>query len=131
VRASFERWVQGSGSPFELLLPDAEWSIVGSSPQSKTYRGTQSFLDEVIHPFNARLRSPLVPTVRGIFADGDAVITLFDAAAVATDGVPYKNTYTWYFWLADSKVFKAVAFFDTRHFDDFWMRVTPDAERLR
>jgi hypothetical protein len=35
--------------------------------------------ERLIRPFNARLRTPLVPTVRDIFADGDAVITLFDA----------------------------------------------------
>jgi ketosteroid isomerase-like protein len=67
-------------------------------------------LDEVIHPFNARLRTPLVPTVRDIFADGDTVLTLFDAA----DGLPYRNTYTWYFWMTNGKVVKAIAFFDTR-----------------
>jgi uncharacterized protein len=125
VRASFERWIHGTGSPFELLLPEAEWTIVGSSPLSKTYQGTKAFLDEVIHPFNARLRTPLVPTVRDVFADGDTVITLFDAAAVAADGIGYQNTYTWYFWLRDGKVLRAVAFFDTRHFDEFWQRVTP------
>ena len=125
VRASFERWSHGSGSPFELLIPEAEWTIVGSSPLSKTYQGTKAFLDEVIHPFNARLRTPLVPTVRDIFADGDAVITLFDAAAIAADGIGYRNTYTWYFWLRDEKVFRAIAFFDTRHFDEFWQRVQP------
>jgi uncharacterized protein len=38
-----------------------------------------------------------VPTVRDIFADGDTVITLFDAAAIAADRVGYGNTYTWYF----------------------------------
>jgi uncharacterized protein len=123
VLASFERWSRGSGSPFELLRPDASWTIVGSSPLSKTYQGTQSFLDEVIHPFNARMRTPLMPEVREIFSDGDAVITLFDASATATDGVPYRNTYTWYFWIRDDKVFKAIAFFDTRHFDELWQRV--------
>ena len=54
VRESFERWAHGTGSPFELLLPDVEWTIVGSSPLSKTYHGVSSFMDEVIHPFNAR-----------------------------------------------------------------------------
>ena len=97
VQASFQRWVDGSGSPFELLMPEAQWTIVGSSPLSKTYRGTQAFLDEVIHPFNARMRTPLKPLVREIFADGDAVISLFDAPATAVDGLPYRNTYTWYF----------------------------------
>ena len=58
VQASFDRWSAGTGSPFELLEPDAEWTIVGSSPLSKTYR-RQDFLDEVIHPFNARMATPL------------------------------------------------------------------------
>lgn len=30
----------------------------------------QQFLDEVINPFNARLATPLVPTVRGIYGLG-------------------------------------------------------------
>jgi len=50
VRASFDRWAKGTGTPFELISPDAEWTIVGSSPLSKTYHPIQSFLDEVIHP---------------------------------------------------------------------------------
>jgi ketosteroid isomerase-like protein len=65
VRAGFERWAQGTGSPFELHLPDAQWTIVGSSPLSKTYHGVRSLLDEVIPPSDARMRTPLVPTGRG------------------------------------------------------------------
>jgi uncharacterized protein len=125
VQASFDRWRDGTGGPFELLAPEAEWTIVGSSPLSRTYNSRQDFLDEVIHPFNARMTKPLVPTVRGIFADGDMVIILFDAAATARDGVPYRNTYTWYFQMKDGKVVRAIAFFDTRDFDDFWKRVSP------
>jgi ketosteroid isomerase-like protein len=125
VEASFDRWHAGSGSPFELLAPEAEWTIVGSSPLSRTYPNRQVFLDEVIHPFNARMATPLVPTVRGIYADGDMVIALFDAAAIAKDGQPYRNTYTWYFRMNDAKVVSALAFFDTREFDEFWNRVSP------
>ncbi len=51
VRTSFERWAQGTGSPFELLLPDARWTIVGASPLSRMYHGVRSFLDEVIRPY--------------------------------------------------------------------------------
>jgi ketosteroid isomerase-like protein len=126
VLASFDRWRDGTGGPFELLAPDAEWTIVGSSPLSRTYHNRQEFLDKVIHPFNARMATPLVPTVRGIYADGDMVIILFDAAATANDGVPYRNTYTWYFQVKDESVVKAIAFFDTREFDLFWSRVSPN-----
>ena len=127
VQASFERWKNGTGGPFELLAPDAEWTIVGSSPLSKTYHSKQEFIDQVIGPFNARMAKPLVPTVRGIYSDGDMVIIFFDGAATAKDGVPYHNTYTWYFQMKDSKVINAIAFFDTREFDEFWNRVSPTA----
>ena len=53
------------------------------------------------------------------------VITLFDAEATVKDGKPYRNTYTWYFQMRDAKVFKAIAFFDNRDFDEFWNRVSP------
>jgi ketosteroid isomerase-like protein len=126
VEASFERWRLGTGGPFELLDPEAEWTIVGSSPLSKTYR-RQEFLDQVIGPFNARMAKPLVPAVRGIYADGDMVIILFDGVATTKDDRPYRNTYTWYFQMKDAKVVKAIAFFDTREFDEFWERVSPTA----
>ena len=125
VQASFHRWRDGTGGPFELLVPDAEWTIVGTSPLSKTYHSRQEFLDTVITPFNARMMKPLVPSVRGIFADGDMVIILFDAAATAKDGLPYRNTYTWYFQMKGGRVIRAIAFFDTREFDEFWTRVSP------
>ena len=126
VQASFDRWKSATGGPFELLALDAEWTIVGSSPLSRTYHSKQAFLDEVINPFNARMSTPLVPTVRGIYADGDTVIILFDAEATVRDGRPYHNTYTWYFQMTDGQVAKAIAFFDTRDFDEFWNRVSPE-----
>jgi ketosteroid isomerase-like protein len=92
---------------------------------SKTYRSKQDFIDTVIAPFNARMAKPLVPSVRGLYADGDMVIILFDGAGTARDGEPYRNTYTWYFRMQQGKVVNAVAFFDTRDFDAFWTRVSP------
>lgn len=127
VQASFDRWHAGTGSPFELLAEEADWTIVGSSPLSKTYPNRAAFLGEVIGPFNARMATRLIPSVRGIYADGDMVIAFFDATATTNDGQPYHNTYTWYFCMRDGKVVSAVAFFDTREFDEFWNRVTPAA----
>jgi uncharacterized protein len=128
VQASFDRWRSGTGGPFELLDPAAEWTIVGSSPLSKTYHSRQEFLDNVITPLNARMMTPLVPSVRGIFADADMVIILFHATAIAIDGIPYRNTYTWYFQMKEAKVIKAIAFFDMRDFDKLWTRVSPTEE---
>jgi len=124
VQASFEHWVAGTGSPFDLLEPTASWTIVGSSPLSRTY-DTRQFLDEVIKPFNARMKARLIPTVRGLYADEDTVVIFFDANATAKDGKAYHNTYTWYFKLQQQRVVNVTAFFDTRDFDEFWNRVAP------
>lgn len=125
VQAGFEKWRKGTGSVFEILAPDAKWTIVGNSPMSKTYQNRQEFLDQVINPFNARLSSRLVPTVRGIYADGDVGVVLFDGDGTALDGKPYKNTYSWYLQMEDRQIVNVVAFFDTIEFTDFWTRVSP------
>ena len=78
IQASFQAWRDGTGRVFDLLAPNAKWTAVGNSPIEGTYHSRQQFLDEVIDPFNARLASRLIPTVRGIYADGDMVVALFD-----------------------------------------------------
>jgi uncharacterized protein len=125
IQASFDDWAAGTGGPFALLAADATWTIVGNSPVSRTFRSRQEFIDVVIEPFNARLESPLVPTVRALYTDRDMVIAFFDAAGVAKDGKPYNNTYTWYLRMRDGAIVEVVAFFDTIEFTDFWTRVSP------
>ncbi|HEY4710290.1 MAG TPA: nuclear transport factor 2 family protein [Candidatus Acidoferrales bacterium] len=125
VQAGFEKWRDGTGSVFEFLAPDAKWTIIGNCPVSRTYQSRQEFLEVVIKPFNARLSSRLVPTVRGIYADGDMVVVLFDGRGTARDGRPYENTYSWYLHMTGGQIVDVVAFFDTIEFTDFWTRVSP------
>lgn len=127
VHAAFERWRMGTGGPFELLEDETTWTIVGSSPFSKTYQSKKHFMDEVIGPFNARLTRPLVPTVRRLYADGDTVVALFDGEALAKDGIVYRNTYAWFLQMNNGRIVNSTAFFDTRIFDEFWNRVPPTA----
>ncbi len=126
IQAGFDAWRDGTGgNVFDLLAPDATWTIVGNSPVSRTFTSKQEFLDIVITPFNARLSSRLVPTVRGIYADGDMVIVLWDGEGIARDGKPYTNTYTWYMQMRAGQVVNVIAFFDTVEFNDFWARIDP------
>jgi ketosteroid isomerase-like protein len=63
---------------------------------------------------------------RGIYADGDMVIALFDAEGTARDGKPYRNTYSWYMRMRGGVIVEVVAFFDTIEFTDFWRRIKPE-----
>ncbi|MBF2084145.1 nuclear transport factor 2 family protein [Thermoleptolyngbya sp. C42_A2020_037] len=124
VRQSFDGWRNGTGNVFDLLAPEATWTITGTGATVGTYR-KQELLDQVVNPTSARLSSPIVPTVRGIWADGDMVIVLWDGAAIARDGQPYHNTYTWFFRMQDGKAVEAIAFLDMQEFNDLWARVSP------
>jgi ketosteroid isomerase-like protein len=128
VAAAFERWRTGTGTVFELLAPDARWEIVGHSTVSGTYYGKEAFMTQVIEPFGRRVSRPLIPSVRKIYADGDSVVALFDGESIATDGVPYRNTYAWFLRMRDDKIVDAVAFYDSVDFNEFWSRVAPKAD---
>lgn len=125
VEAGFDKWRRATGSIFDLLASDAKWTIVGLSTVSGTYHSKRDFMDMVIVPFNARLSTPLVPTVRAVYADGDMVIVLWDGAGIAKDGKPYENTYSWYLKMRDGKIVSATAFYDSIAFNDLWKRVRP------
>lgn len=125
VLAGFEAWKAGTGSPYDLLADDVQWTIVGHSLASKTYPSREAFMSEVIRPFNARMKVGLKPTIRNIYTDGDTVIVFFDASGTARDGKTYANTYAWFLELRNGKIVKASAFFDSVVFNDFWQRVTP------
>lgn len=125
VQAGFDAWTAGTGSPFELLANDASWTIVGNSDAAATYPSKEAFLQQVIRPFNARMKEGIKPSIRGLYADGEAVIIFFDAAGTARDGKPYTNTYAWFFDMRDGKVIRAHAFFDSLPFNGLWRRLQP------
>jgi len=127
IQASFDRWRAGTGGPFELLTADATWTITGNSIVARKYATRDDFMDTVIKPFNARLSKPLVPTIRNLYADGETIIALFDAEAMASDGTPYRNTYAWFMKMKEGKIVEVTAFFDALEFDGFWKRVKPRA----
>ncbi|HSI41811.1 MAG TPA: nuclear transport factor 2 family protein, partial [Xanthobacteraceae bacterium] len=69
--------------------------------------------------------TPLTPTIRRLYAEGDTVIAFFDATGTAHDGKPYANTYAWILEVRGARIVRAYAFFDAIAFDDFWRRVPP------
>ena len=123
VESGFKAWAAGTGSPYDLLAENANWTIVGNSLAAKSYPSKEAFMAEVIRPFNARMKSRLIPSVRTLYADGDTVVAFFDAAGAALDGKPYTNTYAWILDMKDGRIVRAHAFFDSIAFDDLWRRV--------
>lgn len=125
VQAKFDAWAAGTGSPFDLLADEANWTIEGNSAASRRYPTKAAFMAEVIRPFNARMAAGIKPAVRSITAQDDRVVIFFDARGEARDGKPYVNTYAWFFRMTDGRVVEANAFYDAIAFNDLWSRVPP------
>jgi ketosteroid isomerase-like protein len=129
VTAAFEAW-RDKGQPIGDLFADRmTWRIENSSLAAGDYADKADFFARVLTPFGARFAGSAEPfrpvNLRSILADGDTVVVLFEGRGVAKGGVVYENTYAWFLRLEDGLVVEGTAFFDGRHFDEFWTRVTP------
>lgn len=113
VRAAFDDWRAGTGSVFDLLAEDVEWTVAGSSPVSGVYRSRQDFMQRAVAPITARLATPIVPEVEHVLAQGDAVVVVWRGTARARDGRPYVNHYAWHMELDGGRIVRVVAFLDT------------------
>ncbi|MDR3680615.1 MAG: nuclear transport factor 2 family protein [Flavipsychrobacter sp.] len=126
VEAGFNKWANGTGSVFDLLVDNIQWTIAGSTLLSKTYTSKKQFIEEVINPLNDRLAKRIVPTVTGIYADDDMVTVLWSGNATATDGKPYNTTYCWNMRMKEGKIVQVIAFLDGIEFADIMRRISPE-----
>ena len=128
IRQAFEAWRQGTSPITDVFAPGMVWRIEGHSAAAREYRSTQQFIDEVLAPFGARFAEgerfrPV--TIRGVYADDDTVVVIWDGRGIANDGQPYQNSSAWIMKLDNGKVVDGTAFFDSISFDDLWTRVQP------
>jgi ketosteroid isomerase-like protein len=129
IRRAFEAWSNGTGAITDVLAPELVWRIEGNSAASRRYESKQQFVDEVLAPFGARFHSSSDPfrpiDIRGVYADGDTVIVLWNGRGTANDGRTYENSYAWFLTMRDGKVVDGTAFYDSIAFNDLWHRVAP------
>ncbi|CAI4156994.1 nuclear transport factor 2 family protein [Alteromonas macleodii] len=116
VENAFRAWEKGEGSPFSLLSENAIWTITGPTQSAGSY-SIQALQRDIIEPFNARLQSPLEPTLINTYQDGDTVIILFEAKGTMINGETYKNSYAWFFTMEGKKVIKVTAVLDLNAFE--------------
>ena len=125
VRHAFDEWAQGGDQFFNILAPDATWTIMGSGPNARTYYGRQAYIDGSIKPLMERLSGPVVPHIRKLWTDEDHVIVRWDQDTTASDGKQYRNSYAWFFKMKDGKAIEVTAFLDLPAYDTLLARVKP------
>jgi uncharacterized protein len=128
ITAAFGAWLDDGAPITDLFAPEMTWRIEGHSAASRAYANKREFIDEVLAPFAHRFSTsdPFRPvSIRGVYADGETVIVLWDGRGTTIENTTYENSYAWFMQMRDGKVIDGTAFYDSISFNDLWAKVTP------
>lgn len=110
----FAETAKGNGRPFvAALAEDVTWTIIGTTPWSRTYRGKKAVLTELLGPLNAQLANGNTITAHRFIAEDDQVVVEGRGHNTTKSGKPYQNTYCWVFRLSGGQVVELIEYTDT------------------
>jgi ketosteroid isomerase-like protein len=110
----FSETARGNGQPFlDALAEDAEWTVIGSTGWSKTYRGKPQILSDLIAPLRRVLAPPRKSHALHMIAEGNLVAVQGQGENTTRDGRRYDNTYCWIFAFRDGQVRAVTEYADT------------------
>jgi ketosteroid isomerase-like protein len=128
ITTAFEAWRHDGASVTDSFAPEMTWRIEGHSAASRAYANKREFIDEVLAPFGRRFSTaePFRPvSIRGVYADGDTVIVLWDGRGTTIENTTCENSYAWFMQMRDGKVIDGTAFYDSISFNELSTKVTP------
>jgi ketosteroid isomerase-like protein len=110
----FSELSKGNGKPFvESLADEICWTIIGSTKFSRTYRGKQAVLNELLRPLFAQFADQYTNTAHRFIAEDDYVVVECSGRVTTKLGAPYNNTYCWICRVADGKLQELTEYLDT------------------
>ncbi len=115
VRNNFEQLALGNGAPLlDSLADDVQWTIIGTTTLSKTFKGKQAVVEELLVPFREALVDGHIHIhVENLLADGDFVVVQGRGEAMTKRGVAYNNTYCWVYRFEGGKIKALTEYLDT------------------
>ncbi|MFL6648061.1 MAG: nuclear transport factor 2 family protein [Sulfurifustaceae bacterium] len=110
----FSALSKGNGRPFvESMAEDFCWTITGTTPWSKTYRGKEAVLSQLLRPLLAQFAGQYTNTAQRFIAEDDYVVVECRGRVATKAGKPYNNTYCYVIRLADGKMRELTEYLDT------------------
>jgi len=97
----------------DALADDAEWTVIGSTGWSKTYRGKPLILSELFAPLRRVLAPPRKSHALYMIAEGNMVAVQGQGENTTRDGRRYNNTYCWVFAFRNHQICAITEYADT------------------
>ena len=110
----FSETARGGWQAFvDVLSEDAEWTVIGSTGWSKTYRGKPQILSDLFAPLRRVLAPPRTSQALYMIEEGNMVAVQGQGKNTTRDGRRYDNTYCWIFAFRDGQVTAVTEYADT------------------
>ena len=110
----FAELSNGNGQPFmDALADDARWTVIGTSPWSRSYHGKRAIAEELMRPLFRQFADRYTARAVRIVAEDDVVVVEARGQVNTKSGRPYNQTYCYVFQLADGRVHELTEYLDT------------------
>src|SRR5262249_43034395 len=111
----FAELEKGNGRPFtEAMADDFCWTITGTTPWSKSFRGKGAVLDDLMKPLFAQFAGRYTNRAERFIAEDDYVVVECRGNVTTKTGKPYNNTYCYVCRFADGKLRELTEYLDTQ-----------------
>ena len=114
MQAIFAELAQGNGRPFTAAMADDfSWTIPGRSTWSRTWRGKQVVIDELMRPLFARFANTYVNEAVRFIAEDDIVVVECRGSVKTVRGDDYNNSYCYVCRFDGGKLRELTEYMDT------------------
>jgi ketosteroid isomerase-like protein len=104
----------GNSRPFvEALADDVRWTMMGTTKWSRTYRGKQVVLTELLAPLRGQFADQYRARAERFIAEGDLVVVEVRGRVTTKAGKPYNNAYCFIFRITGGRIQEMTEYLDT------------------
>jgi ketosteroid isomerase-like protein len=114
LQSVFAELSRGNSKPFvDLWADDFCWTVTGSTRWSRSYRGKDSVVKDLMAPLFARFATQYTNTASRFIAEDDYVVVECRGQVTTRSGQPYNNTYCYVCRMADGRLKELTEYLDT------------------
>ena len=114
VQRIFAELAKGNSKPFvESWADDFCWTVIGTTKWSRTYRGKETVLKELMEPLFSQFADRYTNSAHRFIAEDDYVVVECRGRVTTKAGKPYNNTYCYVIRLDGGKLRELTDYLDT------------------
>lgn len=114
IRNVFKAVADGNAEPLMTMLSDdIEWTIIGNTKFSGTFRGKAELGEKLLAPLGELVDGHLHITPDNVIAGEDYVVVQGRGESKTKAGGTYNNTYCWVYRWSGDKVVQITEYLDT------------------